>query len=180
MDAARAEIWLDAWRAEVWLDVPSQAQLDWLRRSGIDVMALIKPSILMATSGSRAPDGIFDYEPHGPKWLAFEEDDDAVFWQPRTGDLATYGGRVFALGQDIIDLPETYSFDCALNLFASPLQWLQAKRDGIVVIDWTSAFDRLRDVPRIAVAEGLLLQYRRHMRPRHMPELYVIPRSIAA
>jgi hypothetical protein len=37
------------------------------------------------------------------------------------------------------------------------------------------AFDRLRDCPRIAVAEHLLPLYRRHMQPASMPELLIIP-----
>lgn len=70
--------------------------------------------------------------------------------------------------------PGTYSFNCALNIFVDPLDWLRAKRDGIVVLDWTRAFDRLRDAPRIALAESLVPKYERYMRPAHMPKLFVI------
>jgi hypothetical protein len=73
-----------------------------------------------------------------------------------------------------MDDASTYAFDCALNIFSSPLDWLRAERDGIVVIDWSRAFDRLRDAPRITIAEELLPLYRRQMKPRSMPELFVI------
>jgi hypothetical protein len=142
---------------------------------------MIRPTITMMTSGVRHQDGRFDFVADGPRWLAFEEDEDFVFWQPRTGELATAEGRTFALGEALIDDAWTYSFDCSLNIFKSPLEWLQAKRDGIVVVDWPSAFDRLRDCPRVAVAEAMLFNYRRHMKPPRMPEVYVIPeRSRAA
>jgi hypothetical protein len=167
---------MDAARAEIWNEAPTQAQLDWLRRSGLDVMALIRPTITMMTSGVRHQDGRFDFDPAGMKWLAFEEDEDFVFWQPRTGELATAEGRAFALGEALIGDAWTYSFDCSLNIFTNPLEWLRAKRDGIVVLDWSIAFDRLRDCPRVAVAEAMLFNYRRHMKPRHTPELFVIPK----
>jgi hypothetical protein len=35
-------------------------------------------------------------------------------------------------------------------------------------------FDRLRDAPRIALAESLLPLYRRHMKPTRTPELFII------
>jgi len=90
---------MDAARAEIWLDVPEQRQLNWLRRSGVEPMALLKPTITMMTTGIRAHDGRFDFVADGMKWLVFEEDEDAVFWSPKTGQLATYAGRVFALGE---------------------------------------------------------------------------------
>ncbi|WP_287205134.1 hypothetical protein [Mesorhizobium sp.] len=90
------------------------------------------------------------------------------------GKFATYANRAFALGQAVIDEAATYSFDCALNVFDNPISWLLAKRDGIVVLDWTRASDRLRDAPRIALAESLLPLYRRHMEPARTPELFII------
>ncbi len=106
--------------------------------------------------------------------FAFEEQDDWVFWDPRHGKFATYANRVFALGEAAIDEAATYSFDCALNVFDNPISWLLAKRDGIVVLDWRLAFDRLREVPRIALVESLLPLYRRHMQPARVPELFII------
>lgn len=168
-----------------------QSQLDWLQRSGVGIQSMIfsryhMPSAIRLAYGEAAPDGRFDVTQDGPAWLAFDifdaflEHVDICFWQPRTGELATLDGRTFAFGQEIVDDPATYSFDCRLNIFAHPLQWLQAGRDGIVVIDWTRAFDRLRDCPRIAVAEEVLPQYQRYMTPAHMPETFVIPARRAA
>jgi hypothetical protein len=166
---------MNASRPEISLAAPSQAEINWLIRQGVSTTAMVRPIAMMVTIGSRASHGLFDNSDGGERWLAFEQEDDCVFWQPRQGAFATYAGRAFALGEDIIDNPGTYSFDCALNIFSDPLDWLRAKRDGIVVLDWASAFDRLRDLPRIAIVETLLPLYRRHMQPPHMPELFVIP-----
>lgn len=168
-----------------------QRHLDWLRRSGVSIQSMIfsryhQPSAIQLGYGEVAPDGRFDFTDDGEAWLAFDifdgfmEQVDICFWQPRTGELATLLGRTFALGQEIFDDPATYCFDCRLNIFADPLRWLQAGRDGIVVVDWARAFDRLRDCQRIAVAEEVLQQFEKHMQPAHTPEVFVIPARRAA
>jgi hypothetical protein len=158
---------------------PTQAELDWFLKSGVDIMTLATPQPMQIAEGNLALDGLFESEPSGDRWLAFDEFavDDVVFWQPRLGRFSTWSGRAFALGEDLIYAAATYAFDCNLNIFADPIDWLRAKRDGIVVIPdkWPLAFDRLRDAPRIAIAEALLPHYRRHMRPGHLPELFVLP-----
>ena len=161
------------------LACPSQADLDWFRRTGIDAMTLATPTAMQVTRGFVAHDGLFEHDAAGDVWFAFDEftADDVVFWHRHTGRLASWSGRVFALGQVIIEEPATYSFDCALNIFADPMDWLRSRRDGIVVLPnrWSAAFDRLRDCPRIAIAENLLPLYRHHMKPAWIPELLVIP-----
>ena len=142
-------------------------------------MALATPSAMRTAAGDVAHDGLFEHDAAGDVWFAFGEfnADDVVFWHRQTGSLASWLGRVFALGEEIIDEAATYSFDCALNIFHDPMDWLRARRDGIVVLPhrWPVAFDRLRDCPRIAIAESLLPLYRRHMKPARIPELLVIP-----
>ena len=64
-------------------------------------------------------------------------------------------------------------FDKSLYIHGSPWGWLQDRARGIYIIDWPQAFDRLRDVPRLAVAEPLLGLYQNHMRPK-LPELFVL------
>ena len=63
-----------------------------------------------------------------------------------------------------------------LRIFADPLDWLRAAGNGLVIVDWRQTFDRLRDVPRVAVAEEILAQYRRAMQPP-VPELAVIAKE---
>jgi hypothetical protein len=153
-----------------------QDHIDWLLKLGVDIETMIRPAAMLLAYGHKAHDGRFEEGGQVP-WLVFPEPEDCIYWQPRTGDLTTWNGRAFALGEGLIYQPETYAFDCSLNIFASPLEWLQAKRDGIVVLDWSRAFDQLRECPRIAVSEAVLFQYRRHMKPGRLPELFVIPKD---
>lgn len=155
--------------------LPTQAEIDWLLSQDVATSAMVRPIAMMVAVGDLGEAGHFEAADGGSRWLAFEQERDLVLWQPRRKLLVSEYRRAFALGEDIVDNPGTYAFDCNLNIFADPLDWLRANRDGIVVIDWTRAFDRLRDVPRIAIAEALLPTYRRHMKPGRMPELLVIP-----
>lgn len=166
------------------LNCPTQAELDLMLGAGIDVLALTQPDPVMVAYGVVAADGRFDAHPCGWPWYAIEmlTVDDIVMWLPDSMMVTNWSGRAFALGEEIIDRTGTYSFDCNLNIFADPLEWLRAKRDGIVILpsQWSLAFDRLRNVPRIAIAELLLPLYRRHMKPARLPELCVIPERRAA
>lgn len=154
----------------------AKQDLDWLLSAGVPIPTIVRPSIIKVATGIRAHDGLFEPEPAGERWLVVETDEDSVFWNPRKNTFATDFGHAFALGEEMISAAATYSFDCSLNIFAHPLDWLRGKRDGLVVLpdQWHHAFDRLRDAPRIALAESLLPLYRRYMRPVHMPELFVM------
>lgn len=158
---------------------PTQAELDWFLKSGVEIKVLASPEPMRLTQGRLAHDGVFEPDAYGDRWFAFEvpTSNDIVFWNWSSGRLCTWSGRAFALGQDVIDEAAIYGFDGNLNIYADPLHWLQAKRDGIVVLPdkWPLAFDHLREVPRIAIAEELLPHYRRHMKPARMPELMIIP-----
>jgi hypothetical protein len=155
--------------------LPTQEELDWLLAQDISITALVRPLAMKVATGDIGQHGYFEAANSGPRWLAFEQEHDLLLWNPRGRLLVAESRRSFALGEDIVDNPSTYAFDCNLNIFAEPLEWLRANRDGIVVIDWSRAFDRLRDVPRIAIAEALLPTYRLFMKPGRMPELLVIP-----
>jgi len=152
----------------------TQEQIDWLLSQGISPWAIIRPSPIKTCHGGRAKDGRFDERIEGPNWFIFEEETDLVFWQPRTGEIATDAGRSFALGEELIDNPGTTALHQYLNIYSDPLTLLQNDRRGIVVIDWTNAFDRLREVPRVAVSASLLPTYKKFMRPRRIPTLAVL------
>jgi hypothetical protein len=154
--------------------LPSQVEIDWLLSQDVSTSAMVRPIAMMVAVGDLGRDGYFEAAETGSRWLAFEQEHDLVLWQPRRRLLVSECRRAFALGEDIVDNPGTYSIGSNLNIFADPLDWLRARRDGIVVLDWTRAFDRLRDVPRIAIAEALLPTYRRFMKPGRVPELLVI------
>lgn len=157
---------------------PSQAELDAFRHAGVAPLSLAKPVAMQVAVGGIAPDGLFEPNAEGERWFTFEEPDtdDIVFWHRSTGRLCSWSGRAFALGQEIINEAATYSFDCALNIFDNPTDWLIARRDGIVVLprQWHLAFERLRDCPRIAIAQSLVQRYRQRMKPACLPELLVL------
>jgi hypothetical protein len=161
------------------LDCLNPSEIDELLGAGVGAAALADPHPVQVARGHVAHDNRFESDPDGERWFAFDETeaDDIVFWHRTTGRLTTWCGRAFALGQARIGEAATYSFDNSLNIFDSPLEWLRARRDGIVVLDWTRAFDNLRDAPRIAVVEPLLPVYRRHMRPARLPRLFVLQRQ---
>jgi len=166
------------------LACPSQAELDAFLRADVDIMTLATPVGMRVAAGWAAHDGLFEPDAAGDRWFAFEQPgvDDIVFWNRSSGRLCTWSGRTFALGQELIDEPATYSFDCNLNIFVDPLEWLKAQRDGIVVLPdkWPLAFDRLRDCPRVAIDERLLSRYTKSMKPARLPEVFVIRARRAA
>lgn len=152
------------------------ARFLWLHRQGVSAKLLASLTPMFVASGCRADDGRF--EPgEGAMHIVFEEPEDLIFWQPKTNDLLTFNGRSFALNETHISSAATYSFDANLNVFDNTLDWLRADCDGVVILDWTRAFDQLREAPRIAIAETLLPSYRKWMRPQRLPELSVIQNS---
>jgi hypothetical protein len=76
---------------------------------------------------------------------------DAIAWHPTTGRLAAWLGLGFALGEYRIgDHLETDS--TALAVYRSPLGWLRAGCEGIVIVRKTFAHIVLKKVP-ILIAE---------------------------
>jgi hypothetical protein len=164
-------------RPDCELTCPDQNDLDDLRRAGVDVLALIKPVPVMTAAGYVAHDNRFEPNRDSEVWFVFDEPSvpDLIFWHRKTGRLATHDGRAFALGESIIGNPGTYAFGHGLNIFADPVEWLRARRDGIVIIPdkWPLLFDRVRDLPRVVLSPGVVSLYHRHIRPPRMPKVFV-------
>ena len=123
--------------------------------------------------GYKAADGRFDEDASGPAWVAFEEPQDVVYWRPSTGEVATFCNRAFALNEDAIDDPATYSLDGRLHIHATVGRWILNEGRGIFVIDWTRAYQRLKDAPRIRIDEALVWNYQDHMKPPALPDVVV-------
>jgi len=148
-----------------------QREIDWLLGQGVTTTALTCPEPVRIAHGYRDDIGTFEQDPTGEKWLAFPEEQDTIFWQPKSGELATWLGRNFALGEDLVDDAGYFSLGFPLFVFADPLQWLQHGRHGIVVIQWTGIFDRLRDHNRIEVDPRIREMFDRHFKPRRLPRI---------
>ena len=73
---------------------------------------------------------------------------DLAAWEPETGRLALWLGRVAMLGQDNL-----YGWKVGepLIVHETPLEWLQAGREGVFVIDPQGASPLLRMVEPLAV-----------------------------
>lgn len=167
--------------ADISLEPVKAEDLIALKRLGVPASTFARLISNMMAKGVIDRSGYFDPTPRGERFHAFGHQADMVFWHLPTGRVATLMGRAFALNEDHIDNAATYAFESNLNVYRDVLDWLRADCDGIVVINWAQAFDRLRHAPRIAVDERLLPTYRKWMRPRHIPALSVIPsRAMAA
>lgn len=123
--------------------------------------------------GFRASDGRFDQDKFGPLWVVFAERQDNVYWRPQTGEVATLYGRAFALGESLIEDAATYSLDGVLHINSTIEGWLLDKYRSIYVIDWSQAFDKLRNAPRVGLDNDFQEIYHQHMRPARMPKVYV-------
>ena len=147
------------------LDLSQHPQIEWrqwkwLLDQGVPLNTLMEMTQVRVVDGA----------------LAFYEavSGDVVLWHPKTGQLESWLGNAFALGEDNIFNAGTYAFDNFLTVHSDPLDWLRGGGHGIVVLRWELAFDMLRDATRIAVSEQLLPAYRQHMKPRRLPELAVL------
>jgi hypothetical protein len=115
---------------------PTDDELLWLLEQGVSDEAL------WPISGAtvRFDSATFDLDAEGERALVFRAEDrdeviDLIGWQPHTGALASWRGQAFCLG-DIDDIfnPATYFDGGALRVHATPLDWLLANRDGIVIV----------------------------------------------
>jgi hypothetical protein len=115
---------------------PSDDELIWLLDRDVSDKAL------WPISGAtvRFNGATFDLDDEGERALIFRAEDrseviDLIAWQPRNGALASWRGQAFCLG-DVDDIfnPATYFAGDALRVHATPLDWLLADRDGIVIV----------------------------------------------
>ncbi len=131
-----------------------QSHIDWLLSHGVTIEAMIWPEAMLACGGE------------------FYFPDDDAFWEPKAKGRKLRGH--FCLGADNILDADNYSFDGPLVIHETPLAWLKANRRGIVVIDWSRAFDQLRDCPRVSVPKSLMAVYRKHMKVPRMPDVRIV------
>ena len=136
---------------------PSDDELRWLLHQGISDTALWP--ISGATVCFDLKHGTFELDPAGERTLIFPAEDcddviDLIAWQPRTGQLASWRGQAFCLG-DVDDVfnPATYFDGDALRVHETPLQWLQAEREGIVILRPDLAHAYLANCQRLACSD---------------------------
>ena len=121
------------------LPFPTDDELRWLLDQGIDDDAMALP---WPVRGARVrfDRDTFDFDLDGGRALTFRSSDrgetiDLIAWQPQTGKLASWRGVAFCVG-DVDDIfnPATYFAGSALHVHKTPLEWLLANRQGIVIV----------------------------------------------
>jgi hypothetical protein len=130
---------------------PNDDELRWLLNQGVSDKAL------WPISGAtvRFDDTTFGLDHEGERALTFRGEDrgeviDLIAWQPLTGALASWRGQAFCLGDlDDISNPATYFAGDALRVHATPLDWLLADREGIVIVRSDLAPAHLANCQRI-------------------------------
>ena len=157
------------------LDYPNERELRWLLlRHDVPDTALMQPgpvraghvrflaskrSLSFSTSlNSKASSinalRVFDFDEAGERALVFIEDHDLIAWQPRTGQLATWRGVAFALGEAAIWNPASWFMGGGLKVHRTPLEWLKDDRGGICIVRRELTYAMLKHVPRLVFADA--------------------------
>jgi hypothetical protein len=117
----------------------------------------------------------FDIDPAGVSCLTFLAEDrgeatDIIAWSPDTGQIGSWFGTAFALG-DLAQIwnPATYFGGDALAIHADPLAWLKY-RQGLCITNPKLAWSYLHTAPRIiAVDEAMAGQLAEWLKPPMLP-----------
>ena len=138
---------------------PSEFEIAWLTKRKVSFKALIGDWPIGTTNANFDGKGHFAIEDGGERVLTFIAFNagvpiDAIAWQPRTGETATYLGAATFLGdQDDAINPATWLDGDDLLIHASPLEWLQHEREGLVIVNFKMAGVYLRDAKSVFVED---------------------------
>jgi hypothetical protein len=161
----------------------------WFLAKGVSPAALIYPETLRRTRVSvHCDDPFFDFveddgedEEDAIIFLARDDEgfpSDLVAWTCGSRRLSTHWGAVSVLGADDIVAPRVTP-EGALVVHRTPLGWLRAGREGVVVVEARRAAQLLRDFGPLAgedEAHGCEL---RELFRRQEPRIYVPERRLA-
>jgi hypothetical protein len=169
-------------------DVPTDAEVAWLIGRGVSETAMMTPTLILAANVKFLENRTFQFDAEGNRAFLFRVEDegtgiDRVAWEPKRGELATWRGAAFALGQDSIFNPGSYFGDSALRVHRTPLEWLRAERDGVVIVQPQLTYAYLRDARRLSFADlAHAQQVKRWLEPpRPRTELFLeVPDERAA
>ena len=160
------------------MDYPTEAEIRWLFGQGVPDTAMLEPEPIRAGKVTFLDKLTFDFDEAGDRALIFIEERDLIAWQPRTGKLASWRGMAFALGEDAIWSPASWFAESALRVHLTPLHWLQANREGIVIVHPRLAYAMLHHVPRLAFADAVhARQTRLAMHPPKLCTEFLVEQS---
>jgi hypothetical protein len=103
---------------------------------------------------------------------------DLIAWTPRSGRLAAHWGPVSVLGTDDILTPRL-TCEGALLVHRTPLGWLRAGRQGVVVVEARGAALVLRDFGPLAGEDEAHGRELRQLFRQTEPKIYVPDRRAA-
>ena len=129
---------------------PSEFETAWLTKRGVSFKALMGDWPVGAANVNFDGKGHFDIADDGERALTFVAFNagnpiDIIAWRPRSGQIASYTGAATFLGdQDDAINPATWFNGGDLIIHATPLEWLQHDREGLVIINFKRAGAYLR------------------------------------
>jgi hypothetical protein len=139
-------------------DIPTDREIAWLLDNGVSEAAMLEPTPLRAANVVFLGGNTFDFDSDGTRAFIFKEPNDLVAWNPKRDALAAWGCSAFALGEDAIWNPASYFMGDALRVHRTPLDWLKADRDGIVIVKPELTYGYLRNVRRLSFADPVYAQ----------------------
>jgi hypothetical protein len=163
-----------------------QNHIDWFGAEDVMPGSLGMPDLVMwdrvVFDGN-----YFDLDPEGAEAFLLDVWEygrcvDVVAWRPGDGQIASWLGGAFALGQEQIFEPATYMLDGVLQVHKSPLDWLRRDRTGIVILRPDLAHAYLAHRPRLSFRDtDLGNRVRRWIQPaKPTVELLVEESEVAA
>lgn len=166
--------------------VLSQLQIRWLQEQGVPRAALYDPDVLARADVVFGPRhfAFSDEMPGEPTMsaiiiFAYDEEGvpaDLVAWAPRSRQFATWMGRVAVIGD--AGAPRLASHG-ALVVYADPLAWLRAGREGVCVVDAVLAHHYLQDLGPYAVENADTGVFLEQVLARPRPNILVLLKDAA-
>jgi hypothetical protein len=134
---------------------PSEFETAWLTKRGVSFKALMGDWPVGAANVNFDGKGHFNLVNDGERALTFVgfntgDPIDIMAWRPKSGQIASYTGAATFLGdQDDLINPATWFDGGDLVIHASPLEWLQRDREGLVIVNFKRAGACLRNVKSV-------------------------------
>ena len=97
---------------------------------------------------------------------------DLIAWTPATGQIASWLGVAALLGAERVLRPRLGE---GLPVYRTPLGWLQAERNGVVIVDQVEAADLLYVAAPLIVAERDNAAQLRRSLARPAPRILIAP-----
>jgi hypothetical protein len=131
--------------------------IGWLLDQGVTEQAMLAPWPIAGAKVRFFDTGTFDVDADGIPAVTFRAaapPDDLIAWSPKSGKIGSWRGTAAFLGDpEQIDNTATYFAGGKLTIHKSPLEWLKANREGLVIVRPELAYVYLRNVPRVFIED---------------------------